>query len=317
MGASRLSLQRIEEAYTRIDPTFLNSPQYISEALNAALGLNVVLKIETLNPIRSFKGRGADWLIANVKPGTPLICASAGNFGQAMAYACRKGGCKLTVYASVNANPLKVERMKSFGAKVVLHGEDFDAAKLEAKRIAKEQGIRFVEDSLDIETVEGAGTIGLELMQFPQAIDTLLVPLGNGAMINGISFFYKAKQASTKIIAVQAEGASAMVESWKSKTLVEHKSVHTIADGIAVRIPVPQALEDMNGLVDDAILVREESILEAMKLIHVHAGIVVEPSGAVGVAALLEQPERFKGKVIGTIICGSNLTAEQMTAWLS
>lgn len=313
---SRLSVKRIEEAFSQIDAVFLNSPQYINEPLSALVGVNLVLKIETLNPIRSFKGRGADWLLANVESGTSLICASAGNFGQAMAYACRKANCKLIVYASVNANPFKVERMRSFGATVILFGDDFDAAKLEAKRVAKEKSIRFVEDSQDIETVEGAGTIAMELLQFAQPIHTLLVPLGNGAMINGISCVYKALSPQTKIIAIQAEGASAMVESWKSGVLITHPSVNTIADGIAVRIPVQQALDDMKGLVDDAILVKEESILKAIKLLHVHAGIVVEPSGAVGIATLIEQPDKFKGQTVGTIICGSNLTDEQINNWL-
>ena len=313
---SRLSSKRIEEAFTRIDPIFLNTPQYINESLSSLLGVNLVLKIETLNPIRSFKGRGSDWLISKVDSGASIICASAGNYGQAMAFACRKRNCKLTVYASEKANPFKVERMKSLGATVILHGEDFDAAKLEASRVARENGIRFIEDSQDIETVEGAGTIGLELLKFQQHIDALLVPLGNGAMINGISCIYKAHNPQTKIIAVQAAGASAMVESWKSGKVVSHKTVNTIADGIAVRIPVPQALEDMKGLVDDAILVTEESIFKAMKLLHAHAGIIVEPSGAVGVASLLEQSEKLKGKTVATIICGSNLTEEQIDSWL-
>ena len=144
------------------------------------------------------------------------------------------------------------------------------------------------------------------------------IPLtGNGAMINGISCVYKKNSPQTKIIAVQAEGASAMIESWRSGTLVFHDTVNTIADGIAVRIPVPQALEDMRGLVDDAILVKEESIIAAMKLIHLYCGIVVEPSGAVGIASLLEQGEKFKGSRVGTIICGSNLTEEQMKLWIS
>jgi len=313
---SRLSVKRIEDAFTKIDPVFLNTPQYINESLSRLLGVNLILKIETVNPIRSFKGRGSDWLVSSVDPKTTLICASAGNFGQAMAYSCRKRNCKLIVYARETANPFKVARMRSFGATVILHGNDFDAAKLEAKRVAREEGIRCIEDSQDIETVEGAGTIGLELLKFPQKIDTLLLPLGNGAMFNGISCIFKANSLQTKIIAVQAAGASAMVDSWKSGKIVTHKTTHTIADGIAVRIPVPQALEDMKGLIDDAFLVTEESIHSAMKLLHVHAGVIVEPSGAVGVAAILEHGEKLKGKTVATIICGSNLTEEQIGLWL-
>ncbi len=313
---TRLSVKRIEEAFTKIDPVFLNTPQYINESLSKLLGVNLVLKIETINPIRSFKGRGSDWLVSSVESETSLICASAGNFGQAMASSCRKRNCNLIVYASETASPFKVERMRSFGANVILYGSDFDAAKLEAKRVGIEKGIRFIEDSQDIETVEGAGTIGLELLKFPRPIEALLVPLGNGAMFNGISCMYKAKSPQTKIIAVQAAGASAMVDSWKSGKVITHKTTNTIADGIAVRIPVLQALEDMKGLIDDAFLVKEESIHSAMKLLHSHAGIIVEPSGAVGVAALLEQGEKLKGKTVGTIICGSNLTEEQIDTWL-
>lgn len=316
MLKNRINTGSIEKAFTKIDPVFLHSPQYISESLGALLGVTLVLKIETLNPIRSFKGRGADWLVSKVDSGTSLICASAGNFGQAMAYACRKKNIPLSVYASTKANPFKVERMRSFRANVILFGDDFDTAKTEAKRIAGQQGIRFVEDSLDIETVEGAGTIALELLQFPLPLDVLIVPLGNGAMINGICALYKERSPRTKNIAVQSERASAMVESWRSGTLVSHEEVNTIADGIAVRVPVPQALEDMKGLIDDAILVKEESLVSAMKLLHQHVGIVVEPSGAAGMAALLEQTEKFRGKTVATIICGGNLTREQTKLWL-
>jgi len=271
--------------------------------------------VETLNPIRSFKGRGADFLLSNAEKNTPIICASAGNFGQAMAYACRKRNVPLTVYASIHANPLKLDRMKALGANVILYGSDFDAAKLEAKNAAKGSGSRFVEDSLDIETLEGAGTIGLELLDFPGRLDVLLIALGNGAMINGIGRIFKERSPHTRIVAVQAEGAPAMIESWRSQSLVTHNSVNTIADGIAVRIPVPEALNDMQGIVDDAILVNETSIVKAMNLIHLHAGLVSEPSGAVGIAALMENAALFKGLTVATIICGGNVTSQQLNDW--
>jgi threonine dehydratase len=311
----RLSTSRIDEAFHTIDPVFLRTPQFVSESLSELFSSRVVLKIETLNPIRSFKGRGADFLLSNADKNTQIICASAGNFGQAMAYACRKRGVQLTVYASVFANPLKIERMKALGANVILQGNDFDTAKLEAKNVAKGSGARFVEDSLDIETLEGAGTIGLELVDFPEPIDVLLVALGNGAMINGIGSLFKERSPHTRIIAVQAAGAPAMIESWRTKTTVTHNSVNTIADGIAVRIPVPEALADMQGVVDDAILVNESSIVNAMNLVHLHAGVVSEPSGAVGIAALMENMPRFKGLTVATIICGGNVTTQQLKDW--
>ena len=311
----RLSIPRIEEAFRKIDPLFLRTPQYINESLSKLLNTKLILKIETLNPIRSFKGRGADFLLSGADANTPMMCASAGNFGQAMAYACRKRKIKLSVYASTNANPLKIERMKDLGATEIFHGDDFDAAKLEAKRVAKNSGARFIEDSLDIETLEGAGTIGLELLEFSEPIDALLIALGNGAMVNGIGRIFKERSPGTKIIAVQASGAPAMIESWQKKTLVTYAHVNTIADGIAVRIPVPEALEDMNGIVDGAVLVQEGSILKAMQLLHIHAGVVSEPSGAVGIAAVLENKGQFEGKTIATIVCGGNVTEQQLQMW--
>lgn len=315
-GARRLSLGRVERAAGVIDPVFLDSPQFECEPLGEELGVRMAIKVETLNPIRSFKGRGTEFLVSEAEEGVPLVCASAGNFGQAMAYSCRKRGLDLTVYASTNANPLKVGRMKALGARVVLHGADFDEAKMEARRVARGRGARFVEDSLDVETLEGAGTMGLEWLRFPEPLDALLVPLGNGAMFNGIAGVMKDRSPGTNMVVVQASGAPAMVESWRTGRLVAHDRVETVADGIGVRVPVPQALEDMDGLVDDAVLVGEDSIIEAMRLLHRHAGVVAEPSGAVGVAAVMERPDLFRGQLVGTIICGGNLTADRMREWL-
>ncbi len=312
----RLSLERIEHAARIIDPLFLHSPQFVCEPLSDALGVRLVLKIETLNPLRSFKGRGADYCVSQLPTDARLVCASAGNFGQAMAYACRKRGLALTVYASVNANAFKVERMRALGANVALHGEDFDAAKIEAKCFAAQTGARMIEDSLDPTTGEGAGTIGLELLAFPEHFDTLLVPLGNGAMLAGIARVIKARSPETRVIAVQSTGAPAMVESWRAGRVIVYERMETIADGIGVRVPVPEALADLRGLVDDALLVPDETIIAAMRLLRRHAGLVVEPSGAVGVAAILEHPAVFRERLVGTIVCGSNLTMEQMHAWL-
>ena len=311
----RLSISDIEKAAHSIDPVFLNSPQFFQEPLGDALGCRLLLKVETLNPVRSFKGRGADLLVSRSSE-NELRCASAGNFGQAMAYACRKAKKKLIVYASINANPLKVDRMRSMGAEVILFGDDFDAAKAEAKRVSLLKKTRFVEDAVDLETLTGAATMGAELLHLKAQIDFLLVPLGNGALINGLARIFKEYSPSTRIIAVQAQGAPAMVESWKEGTLKTHDRINTIADGIGVRIPVPQALEDMRGLVDDAYLVNEETIIQSMKLVHLHAGIVAEPSAVVGIAAMVENSAVFKNRSVATIITGGNVTESQMNLWL-
>jgi threonine dehydratase len=309
----RLSLESTKAAMHTIPPEFLNSPQFVCEPLSDVLGASVILKVETLNPIRSFKGRGAAHFVASLVPDVRLVCASAGNFGQAMAYACRKRGMGLTVYASINANPLKLERMRALGATLVLAGEDFDAAKLEAKRFAAQTGAYMVEDGLEPSISEGAGTIGLELSSL--AFDAVLVPLGNGALLNGVARYLKA-HSSAEVVAVCAAGAPSMLESWRTQTLVRHNSISTIADGIGVREPIWEAVQDMNGIVDDGLLVSDEGIINAMRLLHLHAGLVVEPSGAAGLAALLENRQRFAGKRVATIICGGNLTSEQMRQWL-
>jgi threonine dehydratase len=313
----RLTLRGIEAAVERIDPVFLASPQYACEPLGDALGCEVVLKVETQNPIRSFKGRGASLFVARDAGAEPLVCASAGNFGQAMAYACRAYGRQLTVFASRSANALKLERMRSLGAEVVLAGDDFDAAKAAAREHAGAAGARYVEDGRELAVSEGAGTLALELLRATEAIDVALVPLGNGALLAGVATVARAIAPHTRVVAVSAAGAPAMVASLRQRRRVVTPSVATIADGVAVREPVPEALADLDGLVDDTRLVGDDAILDAMRALHEHAGLVVEPAGAVGLAALLEEPDLGRDRRVATIVCGGNVTSEQRRAWLA
>ena len=312
----RLKIENIRAAASSIDPVFLNTPQYEADSLSRILGARIVVKVETANPIRSFKGRGAEFLASKISPGTNLITASAGNFGQALAYACTRRQIALTVYASVNANPLKLERMRALGATVLLHGDDFDAAKIEAKRVAWESGIRLVEDGLDMETGEGAGTIGLELDEWKGEFDAALLPLGNGALACGVGRYLKDVRPQTRIVAIQSAGAPAMLESWRQKRVVTFETISTIADGIGVRIPIPECVQDMEGIIDEGVLVEDKSLIEAMRLAHEHLGIVLEPSGAAGLAAILENRERFADQTVAVVLCGGNLTPEQMRLWL-
>jgi threonine dehydratase len=311
-----LKIENMREAMRVIDPVFLHTPQFVAESLSQLLGARMVVKVETVNPLRSFKGRGADYFVSKLGGEKRLMTASAGNLGQAMAYACRRRGVELTVYASATANAFKVERMRALGARVVLIGNDFDAAKIEAKREAQRLGIRMVEDSLDVETGEGPGTIGIELAEFPEPIDAVLVGFGNGALACGIGVYLKHASPRTRIVAVQAAGAPAMIESWRRGEIVRYDTIATIADGIGIRIPIPECVEDMKGVIDEGILVQEASLLEAMRLAHRHLGLVLEPSGAAGLAALLENRSAFAGKTVAVILCGGNLTSEQMREWL-
>jgi threonine dehydratase len=313
----RLKIAGIREAVGLIDPVFLHTPQFHADSLSRLLGTKILVKVETANPIRSFKGRGAEYLTSGIAAGTRLITASAGNFGQAMAYACSRREIDLTVYASVNANAFKIERMRMLGAKVTLQGEDFDEAKIEAKRVAAATGVRMVEDGFDAATGEGAGTIGMELADSNQQIDAVLLPLGNGALACGVGRYLKEVRPDIQIIAIQSASAPAMLESWRQKSVVRFDSISTIADGIGVRIPIPECVQDMDGIVDDGILVRDASLIEAMRLAHEHLGLVLEPSGAAGLAAILENRDRFRDQSVATVLCGGNLTPEQMKLWLS
>ena len=312
----RLLIENIEQAYKIINPVFLHTPQFECPSLSALLNLSLTLKVETNNPIRCFKGRGSEVIASTVKNHQKVVCASAGNFGQAMAYSCTGRNIPVTVYAALNANPFKVERMRALGAEVILEGADFDSAKLAAKNYAASHDALFVEDGLHLGSLEGAGTIGLELCRLKVTPDVVLIPLGNGALYNGIATVIRNFLPQVKLITVQAKGASSMTESFKAGKIINHETIHTIADGIAVRLPIPQSIDDMQGLVDDMILVEESTIKDAMRLIHQNAGLICEPSGAVGLAALLENPGDFKNKKIATILCGSNLTSTQIKDWL-
>ena len=312
----RLSLERIAQAAGVIDPVFLNSPQFRAEALEKNLDCGIVVKVETLNPIRSFKGRGAEYLMASLSGRPHLACATAGNFGQGMAFAARKRGFPLTIFASLTANPLKVERMRALGAQVRLVGETFKAAHSAATAFAAETGAQLIEDGRIPAITEGAGTIGLELLRWREPFDAILVPLGDGALLGGVARWVKAHRPATKMIGICASGAPAMERSWRTRQAQELET-ETIADGIAVQSPYPEAVEDLIGLADDILLVEDRALISAMQQAHRELGIVLEPSGAAGLAAMNTYRERFKGQLIATILTGGNVTPEQMREWLS
>ena len=315
-GNQRLSASRILEASKIINPIFLNSPQFIAERLGKKLGLKLTIKIETLNPIRSFKGRGADFFLSTLSPDiTEVVCASVGNFGQGMAYAAHAQGRNLTVFSGENANPLKIESMRAFGANVIQRGSDFEAAKAAGVVYARERHAFFVEDGKEPAISEGAGTIAMELLSQIE-LDYIIVPLGNGALINGVGTYVKHFSPSTKVIGVVAAGAPCMFLSWEKNKIIETASCSSIADGIAVRTPVPEALLDMRSVVDEVLLVTDESIIIAMQIIMFELGLLVEPAGASGLAAIIDHHSRFHGRKIATILTGGNITPSQMKSWL-
>jgi threonine dehydratase len=312
-----ITLIGIQEAARVIDPVFRNSPQYLCEPISSSLGVAVVLKVESVNPIRSFKGRGTDFLLHRLGDEFPaLVCASAGNFGQGMAYAARRRGLRLTVFAAESANPLKIERMRALGATVVLEGADFDAAKDAAARHAEAAGDLYIEDGLWGSIGEGAGTIAVELLAAQPDLDAVFVPLGNGSLINGIGTWIRHASPSTRVIGVSATGAPSMEISWREGRPVSTEAIDTIADGIAVRVPIAEALELMRGTVDEVMLVSDEQILAAGRALLLEAGLVVEPAGAAGLAAITARAVEWQGRRVATPLCGGNLTEEQVRRWL-
>ena len=314
----RLSLDRVRAAVGEIDPVFLDTPALSCAPLGQALGCSVTLKIETLNPVRSFKGRGTETVTAAAcgQGASRVICASAGNLGQALAYSGSRRGLEVTVVAATTASPLKLRQVAAFGATVRLEGEDIEDARLLAREIAQADGAYLVEDSLDLATCEGAATIGLELVRDDPELDVVLVALGGGAMASGVGYAMRSLADHVEVIGIQPLGAPAMALSWRQRTIVETDRIETIADGVAGRCPIPEVLDDLLTVLDDVVLVREDSLKAGMRAVHEHAGLVVEPSAALGIAAVLEQPERFAGRRVTTILCGSNVAPADFSRWV-
>jgi threonine dehydratase len=313
---TRLDLDRIHAARRVIDPMFLSTPMYRCEALGRALGCTVSVKLETANPVRSFKARGTE-LVASLlteQGRTDVVCASAGNLGQALGWSGRRRGLNVTVVATRRAPVAKLDRIRALGAELELVDGDFETARERAVDIARQRGIRLVEDSLDVETCEGAATIGLELAD--QSFDAVLIALGGGAMATGVGYVLKTLAPGVEVICVQPMGAPAMTRSWHERRVVTTESTDTIADGVAGRFPIPEVLDDLLTVADDAVLVQESSIMAGMRMLLEHTGLVVEPSAALGVAAVLEDRDRFAGRHVVTVICGSNVDLDAYHRWV-
>ncbi|MGW1405365.1 threonine ammonia-lyase [Streptomyces sp. NPDC002403] len=318
MRETRLDATRIRTARQVIDPVFLDTPLYRCEALEPGLGCRVSIKLETANPVRSFKARGTEVvasLLADIGP-RAVVCASAGNLGQALAWSGRGRGLDVTVVASRFATAAKLDRIRALDARLELVDGDHEMARERAAAIALCDGIRLLEDSLDIETCEGAATIGLELVDTATSFDTVLIALGGGALATGVGHVVKALAPEVEVICVQPLGAPAMTHSWHRRRVVTTDSTDTIADGVAGRRPIPAVLDDLLLVADDAVLVQEASIIAGMRMLLDHAGLVVEPSAALGIAAILEDRDRFAGRHVVTIVCGSNVDVDAYRRWV-
>lgn len=306
----------IRTAHARIPSAFRDSPQFISEPLSEEIGVPVVVKLETANPIGSFKGRGT-WLAVSelaaagkVGEGRGVVVASAGNFGQGVAYAGRAMGIPVIVLAATTAVQSKVAAMRRLGADVRSVGEDFDAARLAAADLAADSGWHLLVDGDDPWISIGAGTIALELTDAVAsgdlpALDRFYVPVGNGALIAGVGTWLRSAAAATRVIGVQAAGAPAMTLSWRERRPIETPRADTIADGIAARVPVLAALELMIAVVDEMLMVDEDQIVQATHEMSGAVPTTVEPAAGAAWAAV--RAAGSQAGPIGVLVTGGNV----------
>ena len=292
-----ISLARIAEAAEVVDPVFRDSPQFMSEHLSAALGRNVLVKIETVNPLGSFKGRGADFLMRSLPSGAALACASSGNFGLALAYAARARGARVRVFAAQDIRLDRLARMRGLGADVTIDDDPAAAARAYA---TGRPG--WVLANSHPAVAEGAGTIGAELLKAGR-IDTVVLPVGDGGLVTGAGQWIKAHSPSTRIIGVCPAAAPAMALSWRAGRVVRSEPEATIAGSLAMREPAPAAVRRMRGVVDDMVLVTDASLDHGMGLAARSLGLLIEPAAAAGLAAIARHD--LPGEIVATVLTGT------------
>jgi threonine dehydratase len=296
-----LSLTRIEVAVDEIDPVFLNTPQFVSDRLSEELGREIVVKVETLNPIGSFKGRGTSLLGRELDPSLTWVCSTAGNFGQGLAYAARERGASAHIFVAPDAPEGKVARMRALGAEVEVHEHPESAAREHA---AAGERRHLVIDGLEPAIAEGAGTIGVELAA-THPIDTAVIQLGDGALITGVARWLKSRRPDTRVVGVCASGAPAMARSFAAGRPISVTGEGTIAGALVITDPVAESFARIVELVDEVVLVNDDDIRAAMALIAESVGVLVEPAGAAGVAAVARHHEMLTGERVAVLLSGA------------
>ena len=293
-----LAPDAILAARAAIDPVFLDSPQFVHDGLSARLGVPVVVKVETVNPIRSFKGRGTSVAVralageGRIGPDRPIVCVSAGNFGQGVAHATRALGIPAIVFTSHHANPRKVERMRALGARVIVAGEDFDTARAASEAFAADHQVELLVDGDDPRIACGAATLAQEVTHgvvggvLPMPVFAS-IPVGNGALIDGVGAWLRATLPGCRVVGVQAERADAMTRSFQAGRPIDTTTADTYADGIATRVAIPRAVALMAGRVDEMRTVSEAALHEAQTVLTDELGITVEGAAAATWAGLL------------------------------
>ena len=267
------------------------------------------LKLEGELPTGSFKVRGAYYALsthARDNEVTEVVAASTGNHGAAVAWAARELKVPAQVFVPVGANAVKVDRIKSLGARLAEVGADIEDARRAAESYAAQAHALLLDDATDAHVPIGAGTIGLELVEQLRELGTVYVPVGDSALIRGVAAAVKAQRPHVRVVGVQAAGAPSYYRSWKSGRVVTTETADTIADGLATTRPTEPNVIAVRELVDEMVLVTEEEMLGAMRLLLASDDVVAEPSAAASVAALLQATGAHSRPVVA-LITGRNV----------
>lgn len=305
-----MNLNQIEQAARRLNNVIHLTPDISSRTFSEMSGAELYLKCENLQKTGSFKVRGAYNKIARMADGgplPPLFASSAGNHAQGVAYAASTIGARATIVMPKTAPLAKVAATEGYGVEVVLEGDGYDEAYEYASRLCAERGGMFIHAFDDEDVVAGQGTIGLEILRSMPTVNTVLIPAGGGGLLAGMSACIKQINPRVRVVGVQAEGADAIVRTFASGERVSTKTASTIADGIAVKSPGAITSELILKYVNEMVTVSDDEIAEAILLLLERTKMVVEPAGAVTVAAAINRKLDFTGQRIVCLLSGGNI----------
>jgi len=310
MQSRNVSLEEIKRAEQRIRGDIYLSPCQHSAELSAKTGQQVYLKLDNLQRTGAFKERGAlnkILLLGEEEKKRGVIAASAGNHGQAVAYHATRHGIQAQIVMPLMTPLVKIAATQGFGARVILHGTNYDEAYAEALRLREEQNLTFLHPFDDADIINGQGTIGLELLQQVPGLEAAVVPIGGGGLISGVACALKETNPKIRVIGVQTERLPSMVRAAKEGKPVVVPADATIADGIAVRRAGDKTLPLVQRYVDELVTVDEEEIANAILVLLEKEKTLAEAAGAVALAALLQKKTKLNGQKTAVLVCGGNI----------
>jgi threonine dehydratase len=309
-------LAEVLAARQRIAPYLRPTPLHRYPALDTVAGTEVWVKHENYQPVGAFKVRGGLNLISQLSAGERergVISASTGNHGQSIAYAARVFGVRAIICVPEQANPVKAESMRALGAELVFHGRDFDEAREHCEKLADANGYRYIHSGNEPMLIAGVATATLEVLEEQPGIEVIVVPVGGGSGAAGACIVAKAVRSSIEVIGVQSEAAPAAYRSWQAGTLVEDTTT-TFAEGLATRTAFQLPQRILRELLDDFLLVSDDALQAATRLMIEKTRNLVEPAGAAALAAVLSQPGRFADRNVALICSGGNISPAQLMA---